>query len=58
LTFSVESVAELLGLDNADIKHVPRVSTDGTTVIVAVTLNDRYPDETAKQLVLVGTPIG
>jgi hypothetical protein len=55
--FSVESIAELTGLDDADISSVPRISTDGTQVVIAVSLNDRYPDETRKQIVLVGTPI-
>jgi hypothetical protein len=56
-TFSSEPIAELLGLADADISGVSRISTDGTTVVVAVTLNERHPDDTRKQLVLVGTPL-
>lgn len=56
-TFSSEPIAELLGLTDADISGVSRISTDGSTVVVAVTLNERHPDDTRKQLVLVGTPL-
>lgn len=56
--FTVESIAELAGLDDTDINWVPRIVSDGTTVTVTVTLNERYEDDTRKQLVLVGTPIG
>ena len=57
-SFSVESVATLLGLTDADVSRVARVASNGTSVIVTVTLADRYADDTRKQLVLVGTPIG
>lgn len=56
--FSVESVADLLGVDDSNVSHVSRVVSDGTTVTITVTLNERYEDDTRKQLVLVGTPIG
>lgn len=57
-TFARESVAGLLGVEPSAINHVPRVYSDGTQVVVVVTLNDRYPDESRKQVALVGTPIG
>lgn len=57
-SFAVESVAELLGVEETAVSRVARVGTDGTGVIVTVTLNERYADDTRKQLVLVGTPIG
>jgi hypothetical protein len=43
-------------LADADISSVPRISTDGTNVIVAVTMKERNADGVPKQLVLVGTP--
>ncbi len=58
LTFSKESVADLLGLEPGAVNYVPRVASDGTQVFVTVTLNERYPDDSRKQVVLVGTPIG
>jgi hypothetical protein len=58
VTFARESVAELLGIEPADISYVPQVYSDGTQVVVVVTLNERYPDESRKQISLVGTPIG
>jgi len=57
-TFARESVAELLGVESSAINYVPRVYSDGTQVIVTVTLNERYPDDSLKQVSLVGTPIG
>jgi len=57
-TFARESVAELLGVEPSAIYYVPRVYSDGTQVIVTVTLNERYPDDSRKQVSLVGTPIG
>ena len=57
-TFARESVADLLGVEPSAINHVPRVYSDGTQVVVVVTLNDRYPDDSRKQIALVGTPIG
>jgi hypothetical protein len=56
--FSVESIADLAGLDDADISSVPGVSSDGSQVVVTVNLNERYSDDTRKQIVLVVTPIG
>ena len=58
LTFSKESVTDLLGLEPGAVNYVPRVASDGTQVFVTVTLNERYPDDSRKQVVLVGTPIG
>jgi hypothetical protein len=57
-TFARESVAELLGVEPSAINYVPRVYSDGTQVVVVVTLNERYPDDSRKQVALVGTPIG
>jgi len=57
-TFARESVAELLGVEPSAIYYVPRVYSVGTQVIVTVTLNERYPDDSRKQVSLVGTPIG
>ena len=55
--FSVESVAELLGLAGSDVSFVPRVATDGRTVVVTVALEERHADGSRKQVVLAGTPI-
>jgi hypothetical protein len=57
-TFARESVADLLGVEPTAIDHVPRVYSDGTQVVVVVTMNDRYPDDSRKQVALIGTPIG
>jgi hypothetical protein len=57
-SFSVEPVADLLGVEPSAIGSVSRVSTDGTKVVVTVSLNERWPDESRKQVVLVGTPKG
>jgi hypothetical protein len=57
VNFSVESIADLAGVDTADIYYVTRVASDGNQVVVTVSLNEKYPDETRKQIVLVGTPI-
>ncbi len=58
VSFSVESVAELLDLEDDEVSGVQRIASDGETVVVAVGLTERHPDDTPKQLVLVGTPIG
>ncbi|MGB0112331.1 MAG: hypothetical protein WBP59_03850 [Ilumatobacteraceae bacterium] len=58
VNFSVEPVADLLGLDPGDIQSISRMSSDGTQVVVTIALTDTYPDESRKQLVLVGTPLG
>ncbi len=57
-TFARESVAELLGVEPTAIHYVSRMSSDGTQVVVVVTLNDRHPDDSRKQVTLVGTPVG
>jgi hypothetical protein len=57
LTWSRQSVAELAGLQDADISAVTRVQAAGSTVVVAVSLA-AGPDEVPEQLVLVGTPNG
>lgn len=54
---SVERLAPLLGLeDDSEISSVPRISTDGTRTIIAVTLTERDATGARRQLVLVGTP--
>ena len=58
VSFSRESIAELLGLTDDDISSVAHISTSGSKVIVAVTLRERDDDGIPKQLVLVGTPRG
>lgn len=55
--FTSESVAELVGMDDADVSRVQHITSDGTQVFVAVALEDRWSDDTRKQVVLVGTPI-
>lgn len=55
---AVERLASLLGVDDAGISSVSRISTDGTRTIVAVTLTERNADGVPRQLVLVGTPKG
>ena len=51
-------MTDLLGLEPGAVNFVPRVASDGTQVFVTVTLSERYPDDSRKQVVLVGTPIG
>ena len=53
---SVESISQLLGVDASEISWVPRISAAGNTTVIAVTMKERNPDGTPKQLVLVGTP--
>ncbi len=53
---SVESISQLLGVDPSQISWVPRISAAGNTTVIAVTLKERNPDGTPKQVVLVGTP--
>ena len=58
VSFSRESIPELLGLTQDDISSVAYVATSGSKVIVAVRLTERDDDGVPKQLVLVGTPRG
>ena len=58
VSFSRESIPELLGLTDADVSSVAYVSTSGSKIIVAVRLTERDDDGIPKQLVLVGTPRG
>lgn len=53
---AVESIAELLGVADSDVASVTRVTPVGQTVVIAVSLQDRHPDGSHRQLVLVGTP--
>lgn len=53
---AVESIADLLGIDDSDISSVPRVQAMGNTTVVAVTLKERNAEGVPRQLVLVGTP--
>ena len=55
---ALESIAELLDVAESEISSVARVTPVGDTVTIAVTMNDRHPDGTPRQLVLVGTPAG
>jgi hypothetical protein len=55
---SVESIADLLGVDPAVISSVPRISAAGNTTVIAVTLKERNAQGVPRQLVLVGTPRG
>ena len=56
--FTIESLADLAGVDESDIAYVPRISTNGNQVVVVVSLNDRNSDDSHRQIVLVGTPLG
>ncbi|MEO1056924.1 MAG: hypothetical protein AAFY28_08430, partial [Actinomycetota bacterium] len=56
VSFSVESVADLIGVDESAVERVQRIATDGSTVVVAVAMTERHPDDSRVQLVLVGTP--
>lgn len=56
--FSIESVADLLGTEEGEIRSIGRVDSDGTQVVVVVTLTETYDDGTPKMLTLVGTPRG
>jgi hypothetical protein len=56
--WSQESVAELLGVDDADITSVQCVHTAGEQVVVAVNTKPSTVDGVPRQLVLVGTPRG
>jgi hypothetical protein len=58
VSFSRESIAELLGLTDEDIMSVAHILTSGSKVIVAVRLTQRGEEGIPKQLVLVGTPRG
>jgi hypothetical protein len=58
VSFSRESVADLLGMTDADISSIAHISTYGSKVVVGVTLTERDDDGIRKQLVLVGTPRG
>jgi len=55
---SVESIADVLGVDPADISSVPRISAAGNMTVIAVTLKERNAQGVPRQLVLVGTPRG
>jgi hypothetical protein len=58
VTWTHESLADLLGMSNGDISGVPRVQQAGNSVVVAVNLRTIDPDTSPRQLVLVGTPAG
>jgi hypothetical protein len=58
VSFSRESIPELLGLTQDEISSVAYVATSGSKVIVAVRLTERDGEGVPKQLVLVGTPRG
>lgn len=59
VSWSIESVAEIAGIAEADIFHVDRVQTapDGR-IIVTVRVRASVPGQPASNVVLVGTPRG
>ena len=57
-SFAIEPLTDLLDVDTSEIRNVSRLVTDGSTVVITVTLTEEYADGTPKQLTLVGTPIG